>query len=146
MKIAILGTRGIPNQYGGFEQLATCLSLGLRDRGHEVYVYSSSRHNYQEAQWQGIHLIHQYDPEKRLGTAGQFIYDLNCILDTRKRNFDVILNLGYTSSAVWMGLFRKPARVVTNMDGLEWKRTKYSAPVQKFLLYSEKRAVSNSDV
>lgn len=40
MKIAILGTRGIPNNYGGFEQFAEYLSVGLVEKGHDVTVYS----------------------------------------------------------------------------------------------------------
>jgi len=44
MKIGILGCRGIPNQYGGFEQFAQELSAGLAQKGHEVYVYNSSAH------------------------------------------------------------------------------------------------------
>jgi hypothetical protein len=43
----------------------------------------------------------------KLAQGGQFIYDLNCILDARKRNFDVILQLGYTSSSIWSFLFPK---------------------------------------
>ena len=39
MKIAILGTRGIPNNYGGYEQLAEYLSVGLVEKGHEVIGY-----------------------------------------------------------------------------------------------------------
>jgi glycosyltransferase involved in cell wall biosynthesis len=146
MKIAIIGTRGIPNNYGGFEQLAEYLSLGLKEKGHDVYVYNSSKHIYREKTWKGIHIIHQPDPEKKIGTAGQFIYDLNCILNTRKHHFDAILNLGYTSSSVWMKLFPKRSRIITNMDGLEWKRTKYSKKVQSFLLFAEKLAVKGSDV
>ena len=145
MKIAILGTRGIPNNYGGFEQLAEYLSLGLVEKGHEVYVYSSSKHEYQESTWKGVHILHQADPEKKIGTVGQFIYDFNCILDSRKRKFDCILNLGYTSSSVWMRLFPKRTRIITNMDGLEWKRTKYSKKVQRFLMMAEKWAVKRSN-
>ena len=48
MKIAIFGTRGIPNLYGGFEQFAQYLSEGLCKHGHDVYVYNSHDHNYQE--------------------------------------------------------------------------------------------------
>lgn len=145
MKIAIIGTRGIPNNYGGFEQLAQYLSLGLHKKGHDVYVYNSDKHSYQEKTWQGINIIHQYDPEKKIGTAGQFIYDFNCIINTRKHHFDVILNLGYTSSSIWLKLFPKGSRVITNMDGLEWKRTKFSKKVQRFLMYAEKLAVKNSN-
>jgi glycosyltransferase involved in cell wall biosynthesis len=146
MKIAIIGTRGIPNNYGGFEQLAEHLSLGLKNHGNEVYVYNSSHHIYKEKEWNGINIIHINDPEKTIGTAGQFIYDLGCILDARKHSFDVILNLGYTSSSVWMKLLPRNSRIITNMDGLEWKRTKYNKLTQKFLKYAEKLAVRGSDV
>jgi glycosyltransferase involved in cell wall biosynthesis len=145
MKIAIIGTRGIPNHYGGFEQCAEYLALGLVKRGHEVLVYNSHNHPYQKSEWNGVDLHHCYDPEYKLGTAGQFIYDLNCILDVRKRNCDVILQLGYTSSSVWGWLLPKEVAVTTNMDGLEWKRTKYSNKVRKFLQWAEKLGVKYSD-
>jgi glycosyltransferase involved in cell wall biosynthesis len=145
MKIAIIGTRGIPNHYGGFEQCAEYLALGLVKRGFEVIVYNSHNHPYQEKQWNGVQIIHCYDPEVKLGTAGQFIYDFNCILDVRKRNCDVVLQLGYTSSSIWGLLMPKKVVVTTNMDGLEWKRTKYSEKVKKFLRYAESLGVKYSD-
>ena len=107
MKIAILGTRGIPNSYGGFEQFAEYLSLGLIDKGHEVTVYNSHNHPYQQDNWNGVKIIRCYDPEYLINTAGQFIYDLNCILDARNKNFDIILFMGYTSSSIWRFLFPK---------------------------------------
>lgn len=146
MRIAIIGTRGIPNNYGGFEQLAQWLSRGLHNKGHDVYVYSSHSHPYRGKSWNGVNIIHCYDPEHKLGTVGQFIYDFNCIRDSRKREFDVILNLGYTSSSVWMRLFPKKALLITNMDGLEWKRTKYSEKVKYFLRHAEKWAVKKSSL
>lgn len=145
MKIAILGTRGVPNYYGGFEQFAEFFSIYLVENGHEVYCYNSHNHLFQEKTFNGVSIIHRYDPEYKLGTAGQFIYDLNCILDSRKRNFDIILQLGYTSSSIWNKLLPKKAIIITNMDGLEWKRTKYSKLVQKGLLFAEKLAVKSSD-
>lgn len=145
MKIAILGTRGVPNHYGGFEQFADFFSVFLAQKGHEVYVYNSHNHPYQEKIYKGVHILHQHDPEDKIGTAGQFLYDLNCILDSRKRKFDVILQLGYTSSSIWHFLLpKKQSVIITNMDGLEWKRTKYSAMVQKVLKYAEKLAVKSS--
>jgi Domain of unknown function (DUF1972) len=145
MKIGIIGTRGIPNQHGGFEQFAEFVAPALVSRGHRVFVYNSSLHPHQDSNWKGVELIKKADPEKRLGTIGHFIYDLNCILDTRYRKFDVILQLGYTSSSVWASLFPKGPVVVTNMDGLEWKRAKYSKPVRNFLKIAEKWAVLKSD-
>lgn len=145
MKIAILGTRGIPNHYGGFEQFAEYLSVGLVKEGHDVTVYNSHTHPHQENEYNGVKIKHIYDPENKIGTAGQFVYDMFCILDTRNQNFDIILQLGYTSSSVFFDLHPKKSLIVTNMDGLEWKRTKYSAKVQKFLQWAESLAAKKSD-
>lgn len=43
MKIAILGTRGIPNNYSGFEQCAENISTYMIQRGHDVTVYNPTR-------------------------------------------------------------------------------------------------------
>ena len=145
MKIGILGTRGIPNYYGGFEQFAEFFSVFLKENGHEVYVYCSHNHPYQEKEFKGVHLIRCKDPENKVGTIGQFAYDFNCIRDSRKRNFDILLQLGYTSNSVWHRWLPKKTIIITNMDGLEWKRTKYSKKVQRFLKYAESLAVKSSD-
>lgn len=145
MRIAIIGTRGIPNYHGGFEQFAEFFAVYLAEKEEDVYVYNSSLHPYQEKIFQGVNIISCKDPEDKLGTPGQFLYDLNCILDARKRNFDVILQLGYTSSTIWWWLMPKKAKIVTNMDGLEWKRSKYSKKVQNFLKYAEKLGAIHSD-
>jgi hypothetical protein len=146
MKVGILGTRGIPNQYGGFEQFAQYLSVFLVEKGHEVWVYNSHRHSYQESTYKGVSIVHCYDPEYKIGTIGQFIYDFNCIRDARSRDFDILLQLGYTSSSVWAKLLPSKQCIVTNMDGLEWKRTKFSKSVQAFLKNAERWAVKSSDV
>jgi glycosyltransferase involved in cell wall biosynthesis len=145
LKIAILGTRGIPNHHGGFEQFAEFFSVFLANKGHDVSVYNSSSHPYKQVVFNKVKIIHCYDPEDKIGTSGQFIYDLNCIRDSRKRNFDIILQLGYTSSSIWYKFLPKSSIIITNMDGLEWKRTKYSKKVQVFLKYAEKLAVKSSD-
>lgn len=145
MKIGILGTRGIPNHYGGFEQFAEFFATYAAKQGHEVFVYNSHSHPYKEKEFKGVHIVHCYDPENKIGTVGQFIYDLNCIRDARKKGFDIILQLGYTSSSVWFSLHPKNAIVITNMDGLEWKRTKYSKKVQKVLQIAERLAIKKSN-
>ena len=143
MKVTILGTRGIPNQYGGYEQLATYLAVGLVKRGHEVVVYNSSTHSERYTTYKGVEMVYRYDP-RFLKSASQFIYDLLCILHLRKHRPNVILNLGYTSSSVWKNFFPKGIPLVTHMDGLEWKRSKYSPLVQRFLKKAEKWAVEMS--
>src|SRR5262249_34853630 len=61
MRIALLGTRGIPANYGGFETFAEELSTRLVERGHEVTVYCRERHA--EERYRGVRL--QYLPTIR---------------------------------------------------------------------------------
>jgi glycosyltransferase involved in cell wall biosynthesis len=145
LKIAILGTRGIPNHYGGYEQAVSFLAPALVKKGHHVTVYNSHNHPYQQEEYKGVKIVHCNDPENKLGTAGQFIYDLNCIRDARRREYDVLLLMGYTSSSVWGKLYPKKSVIISNMDGLEWTRSKYAKPVRRFLHYAEKLAVKHSD-
>jgi glycosyltransferase involved in cell wall biosynthesis len=146
MKIGILGTRGIPNTYGGFEQFAQYLAKGLVEKGHAVYVYNSSTHPYKQSMWKGVQIIHCSDPENKIGTAGQFIYDYNCLRDVRKRKLDILLQLGYTSSSIWHHYWPKDAINVINMDGLEWKRTKYNKLTRHFLQWAEGLAAKHGNI
>lgn len=146
MRIGILGSRGIPNRYGGFEECAEQLGVRLVKMGHRVAVYNSHHHPYSHKEYKGVDIIHKYDPEPRLGTFGQFIYDLNCLIDAKNRAFDVLLLLGYTSSSLWqqLGLMPKKTVIITNMDGFEWKRAKYSPRVKNFLRLAEGWAAKKS--
>jgi glycosyltransferase involved in cell wall biosynthesis len=144
LRIAILGTRGIPNHYGGFEHISEYVSAGLVKKGHSVTVYNSHNHPYTADTWNGVKIQHCYDPEYLVGTAGQFIYDFNCLMDARRQKFDVVLLMGYTSCSIWGRLYPKNSTIITNMDGLEWKRSKYSKKVQQFLKYAENLAVKYS--
>lgn len=145
LHIAILGTRGIPNRYGGFEQCAEYLSVGLVERGHKVSVYNVHHHDYQQKEYKGVEVVHCKDWEPKMGTAGQFLYDLNCTLHSRKQNYDVVLQLGYTSSSVWYKLWSKKQKHIVNMDGLEHKRSKFSSKVQAFLRWAERWAIKGAD-
>jgi glycosyltransferase involved in cell wall biosynthesis len=146
LKIGILGTRGIPNRYGGFEQMAQYLSEALVKKHCTVTVYCSHRHPYKQKEYNGTQLAHCYDPEYLIGTAGQFVYDYNCLRHAQKQQYDILLCLGYTSSSVWHRFFSVNTALIYNMDGLEWKRSKYSRLTQQFLKYAEKLAVKHADV
>ena len=90
MKVAILGSRGIPNRYGGFEELAEKLAIGLADRGHEVVVYNPSDHPIKGWQHKGVQLVRVFNPEKFLGSFGQFVYDFGASVNTRFSKPDII--------------------------------------------------------
>jgi glycosyltransferase involved in cell wall biosynthesis len=144
MKIVILGSRGIPNRYGGFEELAEKLAIGLADRGHEVVVYNPSDHPIKGWHYPGVKLVRIVNPESLLGSFGQFVYDLGASIHTRTEKPDIILQLGYTSSSIWYWVLPHKSRIITNMDGLEWLRSKYSAPIKRFLKLAEKWAAKHS--
>lgn len=150
MKIAFISTRGIPNNYGGFEQFAEYISVGLAARGHEVTVYSPHYHPYKESEYKGVRLKHVYSPERWMGgSVGSFFYDYACLKDAlRKEDFDIIYEAGYTSIIPAYIRFnvkdiRRPI-FTTNMDGLEYKRTKFSPLVRKFVFWEERMAVRHS--
>ena len=150
MKIAFVSVRGIPNNYGGFEQFAEYISVGLAERGHEVTVYSPSYHPYKGDEYKGVRIKHVYSPETWMGgSVGSFFYDFMSLKDAlRREDFDIIYEAGYTSiipAFVWFDVksLKKPI-VVTNMDGLEYKRTKFNKWVRKFVFWEEKTAVKHS--
>ena len=150
MKIAFVSTRGIPNYYGGFEQFAEYVSVGLAKRGHEITVYSPHYHPYQEKEYKGVRIKHVYSPEKWMGgSIGSFFYDYACLKDALKReHFDIIYEAGYTSIIPAFIRFNvkdiKYPIFTTNMDGLEYKRTKFNKWVQKFVFWEERMAVKHS--
>ena len=145
MKIAILGTRGIPNNYGGFEQCAEHLSVQMVKNGYDVTVYSVHSHPYNENHFKGVNLIKKWCPENTIGSAAHFIYDFICLRDAIKKDFDVIFEFGYQSVAISFVLLSiKDSIIVTNMDGLEWKRAKWSSFTKKITRYFERIAAKNS--
>ncbi len=143
MKIAVLGSRGIPNRYGGFEEMAAQVAPLWVKAGHEVVVYSTSNHPEKVTEIEGVRIKHIFNPEGTFGLAGQFIYDLLCILHARREGFDVYVQLGYTTSGIWSFLWPKK-KTMTNMDGLEHQRAKYKGFTSLFLRWSERRAVKRS--
>lgn len=147
MNIAILGTRGIPNNYGGFEQCAEYLSLGLVKKGHNVTVYSPNFHPYKKSEYKGVKIIRKKSPRKIFGnSASNFIYDFFCLKDAVRRDFDIILELGLITSALSIIFIRNHNKVIiTNIDGLEWKRSKWNNMIQYFTKKIEKYGVLFSD-
>lgn len=127
MKIAIIGTKGIPNIYGGFEQFAERVSVGLTEKGFQVIVYNPHFHPYSQNHFHGVRIIRKLSPEKWIGAAlANILYDYLCLRDALKQGCDTIYEAGYHSAVPSFYLCNlDQAIVVTNMDGLEWKRSKW---------------------
>lgn len=148
MNIAFLGTKGIPNNYGGFEQFAEYLSVRLAAHGHQVTVYNPSFHPYQEMEFNGVRIVKVYSPEKLIGGAANFLYDHLCLRHALRQSYDVIYEAGYHSVAYSYKLlnvrkYKRPV-LLTNMDGLEWRRSKWTPRVQGLIKKLEAIAVNES--
>ncbi|MFQ5601690.1 MAG: DUF1972 domain-containing protein [bacterium] len=139
MKIAIMGIRGIPANYGGFETFAEHLAPNLVQRGHEVTVYGRSNCiDYDGKYYKGVRLV-------ILPTISHKYFDtvahtLLCTLHALREKYDAILmcNSANAYCAFIPRLVGTP--VALNVDGLEWKRSKWNRLGQWFYLLSERLA------
>lgn len=143
-QIAILGTVGVPANYGGFETLAENL-VRYHDENSlpaSLTVYCSSK-SYPEKTPAYLSAQLKYVPLNANG-AQSIPYDIVSLFSAAWRN-DVILLLG-VSGAIALPLIRlfSSARIVTNIDGIEWRREKWQGFAKKFLRFSEKMAVRYS--
>lgn len=143
MKISILGTRGIPANHGGFETFAEHLALYLSSRGHEVSVYCQNYANEptREDDWNGIRRVIVYGAPNPVGSI---VFDLKAALHACRRP-GVALTLGY-NTALLSVLYRLTGRPsLMNMDGIEWRREKWSRVQRLWLRLNERAGAALSD-
>jgi glycosyltransferase involved in cell wall biosynthesis len=133
MRIALLGTRGIPANYGGFETFAEEISVRLVERGHDVTVYCRERHCEQE--YRGVKL--RYLPTIRHKYFDTIAHTAVSTLDILFRRFDVLLycNAANAVFTCWPRLFGKPSAL--NVDGIERRRKKWNHSARAWYLLSE---------
>jgi glycosyltransferase involved in cell wall biosynthesis len=136
MKIAIMGIRGIPANYGGFETFAEELSTRLVERGHSVTVYGRTNIiDYSEKLYKGVEI-------KLLPTISHKYFDTVAhtflsVMDSFKRDFDVVL-ICNSANSIFSFLPRLTGKqVALNVDGLEWKRGKWNIAGNWFYRISE---------
>lgn len=136
-KLSILGCRGIPGNHGGFETFAERLSRYLVAQGWAVTVYCEDYEGQEmsEKYWNGIRLINIPVPnETALSTI---LFDWKSTLHAAKEG-NLILTLGY-NTAIFCTWYRlKGLTNVINMDGIEWRRQKWSAPERAWLYLNER--------
>lgn len=133
MRFAILGTRGIPARYGGFETFAEELSTRLVARGHDVTVYTRQR--YAEPTYRGVRL--RYLPTIRHKYLDTIAHTFLCTLDLLDHRYDSLLYCN-AANAVFTWLpraLRMP--VALNVDGLERNRKKWNAAARAWYQISE---------
>ena len=141
-KIAIVGTVGVPSNYGGFETLVENLVQyhSTNALSYDVTVYCSSK-SYNEKKPNYLSAKLKYIPLQANGVQS-IPYDMWALLSAVWNRNDVILLLG-VSGATILPLVRllSSARIVSNIDGIEWRREKWKGLAKWFLKLSEKVAV-----
>jgi glycosyltransferase involved in cell wall biosynthesis len=137
-RLAILGTRGIPARYGGFETFAEQLSTRLSAHGIDVTVFCPTPEPRGDERYSGVKLKYVRFPS--LGKYSEMFWDARCFCVAR-RSFDVVYMLGLGGAfAAWVPrLFG--AAVWVNTDGIEWKRSKFSWPQRAYLALAEALSV-----
>ncbi len=135
-QLCILGCRGIPAQYGGFETFAQSLALYLTAKNWMVTVYCQSDDSKQiyEENWQGIRLIHI--PVKNQNALSSILFDWKSTVHAVQEE-GIILVLGY-NTALFSLWYRLQGRInLMNMDGIEWQREKWKLPEKAWLYLNE---------
>jgi glycosyltransferase involved in cell wall biosynthesis len=134
--IAILGTRGVPASYSGFETCAEELGARLVARGHRVTVYCRVPHvTHPGAEYRGMRLVKL--PTIRTKHLDTMAHTLVSALHAMTQRYDVALffNVG-VSVLCWIPRVAGQ-RVALNVDGLDWKRRKWGRAARGYLRQCE---------
>jgi len=124
MRIAILGTRGIPANYGGFETFAEELSTHLAQRGHDVTVYGRSHYVPKTiTSYKGVNIV--VTPGVRHKYFDTPVNTCFSTLHLLFHRYDVVLYCNSANAFLTLLPRLKGVPVVLNVDGLEWKREKW---------------------
>lgn len=143
-KVSVIGTVGIPACYGGFESLVENLTkYSAENVSYQVFC-SSKSYDEKLNEHNGAELT--YLPLNANGIQS-IPYDILSLVKCVSIKPDITLILG-VSGCIFLPIYRlfSRSKVVTNIDGLEWKRDKWSKFAKKFLKLSEAIAVKYSDV
>lgn len=136
LRIALLGTRGIPASYSGFEQCVEQLGKRLVQRGHEVTVYCRSHHiTYPENSYLGMRLVKLPTiANKYLDTI---IHSFFSSVHALPQRYDIALYfIAGNSPVTWIPRL-VGTKTIINVDGLDWKREKWPTFAKKYIQFSE---------
>ncbi|MBQ7947854.1 MAG: DUF1972 domain-containing protein [Bacteroidaceae bacterium] len=141
-RVAIIGTQGVPANYGGFETLVENIIGEHCSDNIEYTVYCSAKDMPQR--------LNEYKGAKlkyinwRANGVQSILYDIVAMIRSI-RGYDTILVLG-VSGCTFIPIFKllSRAKVIVNIDGLEHRRDKWTRSIRKFLLLSEVAAVKNA--
>ena len=136
MKIAILGSRGVPSGYSGYEAFAEELGVRLVQRGHEVTVYAHKNMfppDKRRPEYRGIKLL--YIPSMKGKNTSQFSHSFLSTSRVIFSNADVVLFCNAANGPFGLPLSMFGKKNCINVDGLEWMRPKWSNAGKKYFYF-----------
>jgi len=135
----MLGSRGIPASYSGFETYYEQLGARLVQRGHQVTVYCRRHHiTYLDPSYRGMQLVKLPTiPNKYLDTI---VHSTLSGLHALTQGYDIALYVIAGNSLVaWIPRLAGQVTVL-NVDGLDWKRAKWPEPAKAYIRFAERMA------
>lgn len=144
MRIVMLGTRGVPARYGGFETAIEEIGKRLAADGHDVTVYCRGAEG-KPAEYLGMKLVHlPAAPKKSLETLSHSFLSVFHVLFSR-RSYDAAF-LFNAANAVFLPVLRvRRVRTAVHVDGLEWKRAKWGGAGRRYYRLAESVSVRWAD-
>jgi glycosyltransferase involved in cell wall biosynthesis len=145
MRIAILGSRGFPSTYGGFETLVRHLSRGLVQDGHDVTVYcrapSEGRHEWTA---EGVRCV--WTPGRDTTSASTLSFGFTSHVHAATQSFEVALVLNVANGYYLPLLSARGTPTVLNTDGVEWERGKWGPLARKVFYRGAQLSAQYADV
>jgi len=136
MKIALIGTRGVPANYGGFETCVEELGKRLVERGHNVTVYCrDSYYHLKPPTYLGMKL--KYLPNLKRKSLDTLSHTFLSVLYACTQNFDVLMVFNAANSPTLFLPRLLGKKIAINTDGLEWKRGKWGPVARNYYKLSE---------
>lgn len=140
LTIGMVGTRGVPARYGGFETAVEEIGFRLAARGHRVIVYCRSTDTDQQpSPYRGMTLVHL--PSVRIKVAETLSHTALSVIHPTLRHADVCFLFNAANSPFLSVLKLRGIPTAVHVDGLEWKRSKWSGLGRSYYKQCERLAV-----
>lgn len=144
MRIVMLGTRGVPARYGGFETAIEEIGRRLATSGHEVTVYCRGAEDPTQTDYLGMKLVHLPAMRRRsLETLSHTAISVAHLLRAPRQDVAIVFNAANAPFLPALRLRRIP--VAVHVDGLEWRRAKWGGAGRRYYRLVEALAVRWAD-
>lgn len=146
LKVALIGTRGVPARYGGFETAVEEIGQRLVAAGHDVTVYCRPVEGEpRPASYLGMSLVHL--PAVRRKTLETLSHTALSVAHavTRRRRFDAAVVFNAANAPFVPGLRLRRVPVAVHVDGLEWRRAKWTGLGRRYYRAAEAASVRWAD-